>query len=43
MERTDPALVKFQIDVGNLTFAGGDAFAYLHKYHDRYFSMHSKD
>ena len=23
MDRTDPALVKFQIDVGNLTFAGG--------------------
>jgi sugar phosphate isomerase/epimerase len=43
MDRTDPALVKFQIDVGNLTFAGGDAIAYLHKYHNRYFSMHAKD
>jgi sugar phosphate isomerase/epimerase len=43
MDQTDPALVKFQIDVGNLTFAGGDALAYLHKYRHRYFSMHAKD
>jgi len=43
MERTDPKLVKFQIDVGNLTFAGADALAYLHKYSSRYFSMHAKD
>jgi sugar phosphate isomerase/epimerase len=43
MDRTDPKLVKFQIDVGNLTFAGADALAYLHKYSHRYFSMHAKD
>jgi sugar phosphate isomerase/epimerase len=43
MDRTDPKLVKFQIDVGNLTFAGADAIAYLHKYSQRYFSMHAKD
>jgi sugar phosphate isomerase/epimerase len=43
MDRTEPALVKFQIDVGNLTFAGADALAYLHKYSTRYFSMHAKD
>jgi sugar phosphate isomerase/epimerase len=43
MNRTDPKLVKFQIDVGNLTFAGADALAYLHKYSDRYFSLHAKD
>lgn len=43
MTQTDPKLVSFQIDVGNLTFAGADALAYLHKYSDRYFSMHAKD
>ena len=43
MEGTDPKLVSFQIDVGNLTFAGADALGYLHKYPTRYFSMHAKD
>jgi sugar phosphate isomerase/epimerase len=43
MKQTDPHLVKFQIDVGNLTFGGGDAIAYLKRYKDRYFSMHAKD
>lgn len=43
MANTDPKLVRFQIDVGNLTFAGADALAYLAKYSDRYFSMHAKD
>lgn len=43
MANTDPKLVRFQIDVGNLTFAGADAIAYLQKYPNRYFSMHAKD
>lgn len=43
MENTDPKLVSFQIDVGNLTFAGKDAISYLKKYPQRYFSMHAKD
>jgi sugar phosphate isomerase/epimerase len=43
MASTDPKLVKFQIDVGNLTFGGADAIAYLAKYPDRYFSLHAKD
>lgn len=43
MANTDRALVQFQIDVGNLTFGGGDALAYLTKYSDRYFSIHLKD
>lgn len=43
MENTDPKLVWFQIDVGNLTFAGKDAMMYLKKYPQRYFSMHAKD
>ncbi len=43
MAQTDAKLVKFQIDVGNLTFAGADALAYLQRYPTRYFSMHAKD
>jgi sugar phosphate isomerase/epimerase len=43
MRETDPKLVKFQIDVGNLTFAGQDAVAWLKRYPTRYFSMHAKD
>jgi sugar phosphate isomerase/epimerase len=43
MSRCDPKLVMFQIDVGNLTFAGKSAIAYLKKYSGRYFSMHAKD
>ena len=43
MANTDPALVKFQIDVGNLTFAGADAVSYLERYPTRYFSLHAKD
>jgi sugar phosphate isomerase/epimerase len=43
MQETDPKLVKFQIDVGNLTFAGQDALAWLTRYPNRYFSMHAKD
>jgi sugar phosphate isomerase/epimerase len=43
MANTDPKLVRFQIDVGNLTFGGGDAYAYLAKYPTRYFSIHAKD
>jgi sugar phosphate isomerase/epimerase len=40
---TDPNLVHFQIDVGNLTFGGGDAVTYLAKYPGRYYSLHCKD
>src|ERR1700721_4263425 len=36
-------MVWFQIDVGILTFAGGDVILYLNKYPTRYFSMHAKD
>lgn len=43
MSRTDPRLVRFQIDVGNLTFGGKDAVTYIKKYTSRYFSMHAKD
>jgi sugar phosphate isomerase/epimerase len=43
MAGTDPKLVRFQIDVGNLTFGGGNAYDYLAKYPTRYFSIHAKD
>jgi len=43
MESTEPKLVKFQIDVGNLTFGGGDAYHYLSAYPDRYIGLHVKD
>ena len=40
---TDPALVKFQLDIGSVAVAGKDPIAYLTKYPDRYFSIHVKD
>jgi sugar phosphate isomerase/epimerase len=43
MANTDPAIVRFQIDVGNLTFGGGDAVEHFRKYNNRYFSFHAKD
>lgn len=43
LESTDPKLVKYQIDVGNLTFGGGDAYQYLSAYPTRYLSLHVKD
>ena len=43
MESTDPKLVKYQIDVGNLTFGGGDAYHYLSAYPNRYMGLHVKD
>jgi sugar phosphate isomerase/epimerase len=43
MANTDPNLVSFQIDVGNLSFGGADAIQYLSKYPGRYVSMHCKD
>jgi sugar phosphate isomerase/epimerase len=43
LQNTDPALVKFQIDVGNMAQAGGDPIMYLSKYPTRYFAMHAKD
>ena len=43
LQNTDPALVKFQVDVGNMAEAGGDPIMYLTKYPTRYYSMHAKD
>jgi sugar phosphate isomerase/epimerase len=43
LQNTDPAVVKFQIDVGNMAQAGGDPIMYLTRYPTRYYSMHVKD
>jgi sugar phosphate isomerase/epimerase len=42
-ERTDPSVVRLQLDVGNLAMGGGDPLRYLRKYNNRYFSFHIKD
>jgi sugar phosphate isomerase/epimerase len=43
VERTDPTVVRHQLDVGNMVMGGGDPFAYLARYRDRYWSFHLKD
>jgi len=43
VERTDPKVVRLQLDVGNMVMGGGDPFAYLQRYRDRYWSFHLKD
>ena len=39
----DPALVRLQLDVGNMAMGGGDPMRYLRTYGDRYWSFHLKD
>jgi sugar phosphate isomerase/epimerase len=43
VERTDPTVVRHQLDVGNMAIGGGDPLAYLERYRDRYWSFHLKD
>ena len=43
VERTDPSLVRLQLDVGNMAVGGGDSMRYLAKYSTRYGSFHLKD
>src|SRR5437016_12408171 len=43
VERTDPKVVRLQLDTGNMVMGGGDPFAYLQRYRDRYWSFHLKD
>lgn len=43
IERSDPAVVRLQLDVGNMVIGGGDPMQYLEKYRDRYWSFHLKD
>jgi sugar phosphate isomerase/epimerase len=43
VERTDPSVVRMQLDVGNMVVGGGDPFAYFARFKDRYWSFHLKD
>ena len=43
LDKTDPALVLQQIDIGNMYGAGGRALEILKKYPGRFESMHVKD
>jgi sugar phosphate isomerase/epimerase len=43
VQRTDPKLVRLQLDTGNCAVGGGDPLAYLDKYADRIWSYHIKD
>lgn len=43
VERTDPSVVRLQLDTGNLAMAGRDPLAYLERYGARYWSFHVKD
>lgn len=43
LERTDPSVVRLQLDCGNMTMGGGDPLAYLKRHTMRYWSFHLKD
>ena len=41
--RTDPSVVRLQLDTGNLAMAGRDPMEYLKRFGDRYWLFHIKD
>jgi sugar phosphate isomerase/epimerase len=43
VQRTDPSVVRLQLDVGNMAQGGGDPFTYLRRHGERYWSFHLKD
>lgn len=43
LERTDPSVVRLQLDCGNMTMGGGDPLRYLTRHAARYGSFHIKD
>lgn len=43
VERTDPTVVRLQLDTGNLAIGGRDPLEYLQKYGSRYYLFHIKD
>jgi sugar phosphate isomerase/epimerase len=43
LAETDPKLVRFQLDVGNMLLGGGDPLAFLQQYRDRCWSFHLKN
>lgn len=42
-DRTDPSVVRLQLDIGNLAMAGRDPQDYVRRYGARYWSFHVKD
>jgi sugar phosphate isomerase/epimerase len=43
MERTDPAVVRMQLDTGNAAMAGRDPLDYMKRFGSRYWLFHIKD
>ena len=43
VERTDPSLVRLQLDTGNTAMAGRDPMEYMRRHADRYWTFHIKD
>jgi sugar phosphate isomerase/epimerase len=43
VERTDPSVVRQQLDTGNLAMAGRDPLEYMQRFGDRYWLFHIKD
>jgi sugar phosphate isomerase/epimerase len=43
VDRTDPALVRLQLDTGNAAMAGRDPLDYMRRYGPRYWLFHIKD
>ena len=41
--RTDPSLVRLQLDTGNTAMAGSDPLDYMRRFGSRYWSFHIKD
>jgi sugar phosphate isomerase/epimerase len=41
--RTDPTVVRLQLDTGNLAMAGRDPMEYMRRFGDRYWLFHIKD
>jgi sugar phosphate isomerase/epimerase len=41
--RTDPGVVRMQLDTGNLAMAGRDPIEYMRRFGDRYWLFHIKD
>src|SRR6185503_13711718 len=43
VQRTDPSVVRLQLDTGNLAMANRDPIDYMRRYGNRYWSFHIKD
>lgn len=43
VQRTDPAVIRHEFDIGNLVAAGRDPMEYMKRFGDRYWLFHVKD